>query len=73
MESGDHADDHVVGHEVAALHVLLRGPAQLGFVPDRGAEDVPGRVVGQVEVFGQALALGALPRSGRAQQHEVQL
>ena len=27
---GDHADDHLVGHQVAAVHVLLRLRAELG-------------------------------------------
>ncbi len=65
---GDHADDHVVGDEVAAVHVLLRLAADLGLVAHGGAQDVAGRVVGQAEVGGEALALGPLARSGRAEQ-----
>ena len=64
---GDHADDHLVGDEVAAVHVLLRGAAELGLLAHRGAEDVAGRVVGQAQVFLQALALRSLAaaRAGR--------
>ncbi len=65
----DHADDHLVGDQVAAIHVLLRGPAQLGLVAHRGTEDVAGGVVGQAQVFLQPLALGALSRPGRAEEH----
>ena len=57
---GDHSDDHPVGHQVAAVHVLLRRPPQLGFVAHRAAENVPGRVVGQPQVFVEALPLSSL-------------
>ena len=63
---GDHADDHLVGDEVAAIHVLLCRAAELGLVAHRGAQDVPGRVVGQPQVFLQPLALRALAAAGRA-------
>ena len=55
----DHADDHLVGHEVAAVHVLLRLAPDLGLVAHRRAKDVARRVVGQPEI---ALA-GARPGS----------
>ena len=63
---GDHADDHLVGDQVAAVHVLLRGPAQLRLVAHRRPQDVPGRVIGQPQVFLQPLPLRALPAAGRA-------
>ena len=37
------------------------------------AEDVPGRVIGQPQVFLQPLPLGALARPGRAEEDEIQL
>ena len=69
----DHADDQLVGHEVAAVHVLLGLPAELRLVLHRLAQDVAGREVGKVEVVDQPLGLGALPGPGRAEQDEVQL
>ena len=68
---GDHADDHLVGDQVAAIHVLLRGAAQLGLVADRRPQDVPGRVVRQPQVFVKALPLGSLAAAGRAQENEI--
>ena len=70
---GDHADDDLVGNQVAAVHVGLRVQADLGLVLDRGAEDVPGRVVGQAQVFVQKLALRALAGTGRTKEDEVEL
>src|SRR5512139_1700610 len=70
---GDHADDHLVGDEVAPVHVLLRLLAHLGPLLDRGAQDVAGGVVRQPEVLLQALALGSLAAAGRAQEDQVQL
>src|SRR5262245_27595006 len=70
---GDQADHDFVGDEVAPIHVVLRLAAQLGAVPDRGAKDVPGRVVGQAEVLLETLSLGSLARSRWAKQDEIQL
>ena len=47
--------------------------AELGLLAHRGAQDVAGRVVGQAQVFLQALALGALAAAGRAEEDEVEL
>ena len=68
-----HPADQVVGHEVAAVHVLLGLLAELALLLDRLAQDVAGGVVGQVEVGDQPLGLGALAGAGRAEQDEVQL
>ena len=68
----DHVADQVVRHQVAAVHVLLGLAPQLGAVLHGGAQDVAGRVVGQVEVVDQALCLGALAGAGRSQQYQVQ-
>src|SRR5215208_5347523 len=69
----NHPDDHLVGHQVAAIHVLLGLLADLGPLLDRGAQDVAGGVVRQAEVLLQALPLSPLPAAGRAEQDEVQL
>ena len=50
------------------VHVLLRGAAELGFVADRGAQDVAGRVVRKPQVFAESLALGSLAGSGRPEE-----
>jgi hypothetical protein len=69
----DHPADKVVGHELALVDVLLRFAAELRFRLDRGAQDDPGRVVGQAEVGNEALCLGALTGPGRTEQDQVQL
>ena len=73
MRLEDHADDHLVGHEVAAVHELLGLPAELGALLDRGAQHVARGDVGQAEVLVQALGLGALAGPGRAEEDEIQL
>jgi hypothetical protein len=40
----DDSDDHVVGDQLALVHVFLGVLADLGALLDGGAEDVPGRV-----------------------------
>jgi hypothetical protein len=69
----DHADDHVVGNEVAGVHVLLGLAAELGPLVHRLAQDVPRREVRQVEVLGEALGLGALAGTGRTKEDQVEL
>src|SRR3954453_15305503 len=69
----DHADDHLVGHEVAAVHVLLGLLAQVRPVLHRLAQDVARRDIRQREVLLEAFGLGALARAGRAEQDEVEL
>src|SRR5690606_30733241 len=54
-------------------HVLLGLLAELGLVAHRGAQDVARRVVRQLEIGLQPLALSALPGAGRAEEYEVQL
>ena len=53
----DHADDDLVGHEVAVVHVLLGLLAELGPVLDRLAQDVAGGDVGA----GRSPPAGARP------------
>src|SRR5262249_39208407 len=69
---GDDADDHLVRHQVAAIHVLLCLLADLRALLDRGAQDVAGGVVGQPEVLLQPLALGSLAAAGRPQGDQIQ-
>ncbi len=52
---------------------LLGLRAELGFIGDLGAQHVAGRDVRQAEVVAQALGLGALAGSRRAEQDQVQL
>src|SRR5262245_54564389 len=70
---GDHADDHLVRDQIAAVHVLLGLPADLGSLLDRGAQDVARRVVGQPEVLLKALPLGSLAAPRRPEQDQIQL
>ena len=53
-------DDHLVRDQVALVHVGLGVLADLGLLADGRAQDVAGRVVGQVEVLLEPFALGAL-------------
>src|SRR3954453_4229563 len=69
----DHADDDLVGDEVAAVHVLLGLLAEVRLLLDRLAQHVPRRDVREREVLLEALRLGALSRAGRAEQDEVEL
>ena len=69
----DDADDDLVGHQVAVVHVLLGLLAELGPVLDRLAQDVSGGDVGQLEVLLQALGLSSLARARRAKKDEIEL
>ncbi len=69
----DHADDHLVGHELAGIHERLRLHAEFGAVGDRLAQHVAGGDVREVEVLADPLGLRALPGAGRTEQDEVQL
>ncbi len=69
----DQVDDELVGHQLAAVHVALRGDAQLGAVLHRGAQDVAGCHVGQAKVVLQAGGLRAFAGTRRPEEDEVQL
>src|SRR5947209_383918 len=56
----DHAADHLVRNQVAAVHVLLRLAAELRLLLDGRAQDVAGRVVRHVEVLDELRGLRAL-------------
>src|ERR1041385_5500642 len=67
----DHAHDEVVAHQVAVLHDLLRLGAERGAPGHRVAQEVAGGEAGEAEAPREDLALGALPRSGRAEQEDI--
>jgi hypothetical protein len=67
-----HGDDHLVRHQITAVHVLLSGPTQLGPLGHIGPEDVPGGHVGAGEVVRQPDRLSSLARPGRAEDHQPQ-
>ena len=58
----DHADDHRVGHEVAAIQVLLRRRTELAAITDSLTKEVTRREVDHAERAGEQLALRALAR-----------
>src|SRR5204862_5273619 len=67
---GDHCLPHhveydLVGHEFAAVEVLLDGLAESGLPRYVIAQQLPGRDVGDVEVRGDQCALGPLARARR--------
>ena len=68
----DHADDDVVGHEVAAGHDLLGHQPQLGAVPNGLAQHVAGGDVGEPVLRRNARSLGALAGAGRAHEDQVE-
>jgi len=70
---GDHADYHLVGDEIAGVHVALGALSELGAFGDLGAKDVARGDVRQAEVVSQAVGLGALAGTRRAEQDQVQL
>ncbi len=70
---GDHADDHLVGHELAGVHEPLCLPAQLGALGHLRAQDVAGGDVRQLKVLAQAVGLRALAGAGRTEQDQVEL
>jgi len=59
--------DDPVGHELAPVHV----PLQLGALSRRGAQQIPRREVGHVALGRQRLRLRSLPRTRRAEQHQI--
>ena len=69
----DDADDDLVRHERAALHVLLRLAAHLGALGDGRAQHLTGRDVRQPEARHDAFGLGALAGTGAAEKDHVAL
>ena len=70
---GDHPHDHLVGHELSRLHVPLRLPAERGAVRHLRTQHVARRDVREREVALQTVRLGALARTRRAEEDQVQL
>ena len=57
------ADDDVVRHKAAGVHVALGLQAHLGAVLDGGAQDVAGGDCRDAQLGGEDLGLGALART----------
>jgi hypothetical protein len=68
----DHPHDHLVGDELAGVHVALGLAAELGALGHLCTQHVAGGDVRQPEVFVQAIGLGALAGARRAKQDQVQ-
>ena len=68
---GHQADNDVVGHELAGVHVGLGLLAQRRAGFDGRTQHVPRRDVRRGELFNQLGRLRALPGTRRPQQHDV--
>ena len=66
----DHPDGHLVGDQVAGVHVLAGLEAELGPLAHVGPEDVAGGDLRDGEVRGDELRLGALAGSRRPDEYE---
>jgi hypothetical protein len=69
----DHAEDHLVGHQLSGVHVLLRLLPHLGALRYLGPQHVAGGDVCEREVGLQALGLSTLAGTRRTEQDEVRL
>jgi hypothetical protein len=67
----DDPEDHIVRHEVPAVHVLLRLPAQRGTVAHRGAQHVARGERGNPEGLGELRGLRPFTRAGLAEEEDV--
>ena len=63
-------DDEVVGHEIAAVHVLGGAPPDLGAGRASRAQQLARGQPDVAELVPQALGLGALPAPRRPEQHD---
>src|SRR6266536_1818545 len=70
---GGHGDHHLVGQQLASLHVDARGPAQLGASIDVCPQQLAGVHVGAAKPGREPPALGALAGYRRAQQDHPHL
>ncbi len=66
----DHADDDLVGDEIARVHVALRLEPERGSLRGLRSEHVSGRDMNHAEVFRQTGRLSALPGTLSPEQHE---
>src|SRR5579885_981902 len=66
----DQAENHLVGHQPAAVHVALRLAAERGTRFHRGAQDVARRDLGTPQALGEDAALRALARARRAEEED---
>ena len=69
----DHVDHHLVGHQLAAVHVLLGLHPQLGSSLDVVPEDVAGRDLRDAVVPGEEVGLCPLATAGRPEEQQVHL
>ena len=68
---GNHAENDLVRHEVAAIHDFLGAKAELGFGVDRGTKHVAGRQLHQSARLDKTLGLRALAGTGGSEQDDV--
>jgi hypothetical protein len=69
----DRLHDHLVRHEVAAVHVLRRAAPEVGALGVRLAEQFARRQDRVAEPFAQPLGLHALAAARRSEQHDGRL
>ena len=67
----DHADDDLVGHQLAGVHEVLHLEARRRALRHRGPEDIAGGQVLDAVVRGEERSLRPLARAGLAEQHEA--
>ena len=69
--SHDDADDDVIGHELAGVHVAGRLAAERGAGLVGVAQHLAGREMGDAEIVLQPLGLRPLSRAGRTKEHDA--
>src|SRR5262249_47877314 len=65
---GDDRHDHIIGHQLTALHDVLGAQPDRGAGLDRGTQQVAGRKLHDAVFLNETLRLRALPRPRRAEQ-----
>lgn len=68
---GHQANNHVIGHQIAGIHILLSLKAQLCAFLYRSAQHVASRNVGKPVLLDEFGRLRALASARSAQQHNV--
>ena len=67
---GDHPDDHLIGDQLAGIHIRLGLQANGSPVFHRSSENVAGGDGGNAQFLIQDLSLGAFPGARRAQKNQ---
>src|SRR5262249_47862601 len=67
---GDDRHDHIIGHQLTALHHVLGAQPDRGAGLDRGTQQVAGRKLHDAMFLNETLRLRALPRPRRAEQDQ---